>query len=229
MKLMRSVRLATSAAAVMLIGFAGMWITSPRVHADSNESDPRVQIGFDISPVKLNLTGLNRALVGIGSYIVNGPGDCSGCHNAPDIGPRFLPGGNPFFGQPMKINPASYLGGGTTFNFPVTGGVIQSRNLTPDKTGLPEGGHTLEEFITILRTGKDFDHIHPPCPTVGTDGCISPTVGDGDLLQIMPWPFFGNLSDYDLRAIYEFLKAIPCIAHTPGTPGLLPGVYNTCN
>jgi len=75
--------------------------------------------------------------------------------------------------------------GGTNFAFPVVGGVIQSRNLTPDKTGLPEGGRTLEEFITIMRTGKDLDHIHPPCPTVGTDGCILPTVGDGDLLQVM--------------------------------------------
>src|SRR5216684_3586175 len=163
MKAMRSVKLAAPVVSVVLLGLAGMWITSPRVRADSNESDSRVQIGFDISPVKLNLTGLDRALVGVGSYIVNGAGDCSGCHNSPDIGPRFVPGGNPFFGQhPTKINPASYLGGGTNFALPVVGGVIQSRNLTPDKTGLPEGGRTLEEFITIMRTGKDLDHIHPP-------------------------------------------------------------------
>ena len=27
----------------------------------------------------------------------------------------------------------------------------------------------------------------------------------------MPWPNFQDLSDQDLRAIYEYLKAVPCI------------------
>jgi hypothetical protein len=115
--------------------------------------------------------------------------------------------------------------------------VIQSRNLTPDKTGRPAGGRTLQEFMTIMRTGKDLDGIHPPCPTVGTDGCVQPFVGDGNLLQIMRWPFFANMSDNDLQAIYEYLSAIPCVAHKPGAISLagpppvpvLPGVFNTCN
>ncbi len=38
-----------------------------------------------------------------------------------------------------------------------------ARNLTPDKNGRPEGGHTLSEFKQIMRRGKDFDHIHPTC------------------------------------------------------------------
>jgi len=40
---------------------------------------------------------------------------------------------------------------------------IISRNLTPDKTGLPFGGDTFEEFRQIMRTGVDFDHLHPTC------------------------------------------------------------------
>ena len=28
----------------------------------------------------------------------------------------------------------------------------------------------------------------------------------------MPWPNFQDLTDYDIRAIYEYLSAIPCIA-----------------
>jgi hypothetical protein len=60
------------------------------------------------------MAGKNPALVGLGSYIVNAQADCDGCHSA---GPQteFAPGGNPYFGQPTKINPAMYLGGGRDF------------------------------------------------------------------------------------------------------------------
>src|SRR6267378_2645316 len=145
-------------------------VRSPRVQAqedddDRDSNDPRIEQGFDIAPVRLNLDGKNRKLVGLGSYIVNAQGDCNGCHSA---GPatEFLPGGNPYFGQPEKINPATYLGGGRDFGgFPAPTSPLHiiSRNLTPDKTGLPEGGHTFAEFVQIIRTGKDFDHLHPTC------------------------------------------------------------------
>ena len=244
MTTMQFVKPAGAVAAVALIGLAGLSITSPHVQADSDQSDSTVQIGFNVAPVQLNLKGLNRALVGKGSYLVNLIGDCNGCHQSPDIGPEYLPGGNPFFNQhPPRVNPASYLGGGRTFATFPTGAVIQSRNLTPDKTGHAEGGGSLEEFMTIMRTGKDFDHIHPPCPDtnhIGTDGCVQPFVGDGNLLQIMPWPSFSRMSDNDLQAIYEYLSAIPCIAHSPGAISVpatattaavpvLANVFNTCH
>jgi hypothetical protein len=237
MTLMQFVKPAGAVAAVALIGFAGMLITSPRVHADSAESDSRIQIGFNIAPVNLNMKGRNHALVGIGSYIVNAQADCNGCHTSPDLGNEYSSGGDPFFNQhPPVVNPNAYLGGGTTFAVIPNGtpnpAVLQTRNLTPDKSGHPEGGRTLQEFMTIMRTGKDFDHVHPPCPAPPTpgsgSGCLPGFVGDGNLLQIMPWPTFANMSDNDLQAIYEYLSAIPCIAHKPGTPDLLPGVYNTC-
>jgi hypothetical protein len=47
---------------------------------------------------------------------------------------------------------------------------------------------------------------------------------NGDLLQVMPWPNYKSLTDYELRAIYEYLSAIPCIAG-PAT-GVL---HNDCN
>ena len=28
-------------------------------------------------------------------------------------------------------------------------------------------------------------------------------------LQVMPWPAFRNLTDEDIRAIYEYLSALP--------------------
>jgi len=174
------------------VAMAGMLLNSPRGKAEDrgDDSDSRIEQGFEIAPVHLNLEGKNRALVGLGSYIVNAQADCNGCHSA---GPRteFAAGGNPYFGQPEKINPATYLGGGRDFGElvppPGIGSAhIISRNLTPTpKTGLPEGDHTFEEFLTIMRTGKDFDHLHPTCTGAPNSSCV-PKPFDGDLLQIMP-------------------------------------------
>jgi hypothetical protein len=198
------------------LAMAGMLFSSPRGRADDDgdRSDSRIQRGFEIAPVHLNLEGKNRALVGLGSYIVNAQADCDGCHSA---GPptEFARGGNPYFNQPEKVNPATYLGGGRDFGElappPGIGSAhIISRNLTPDKTGRPEGGHTFEEFLTILRTGKDFDHLHPTCTGAPNPGCV-PKPFDGDLLQIMPWPIHQHMTDHDIRAIYEYLSTIPCI------------------
>jgi len=132
------------------IVIAGMLIKSPPVqaHSDRNDQESRIERGFDIAPVPLNLEGKNRALVGLGSDLVNAVAVCSDCH---DAGPQtqFAPGGNPFFGQSTKINPASYLGGGQDFGplLPTPGSPhIVSRNLTPDKTGLPEGADHSQSF-----------------------------------------------------------------------------------
>src|SRR5262249_31556161 len=114
-------------------------------------------------------------------------------------------GGDPFLGEPKKVNKDGYLGGGTEFipahppNFPA----IVSRNLTPDKTGLPLGGASFEEFRSIIGTGLDPDHAHPQY---------------GPYLQVMPWQVYQGLTDNDLRAIYEYLSAIPCVEGDPGLP-----------
>src|SRR5690349_9879942 len=164
-----------SAAAMTVALLAGtMMIKSPRVQADSADSDSRIQIGYNIAPVVLNTRGLNPALVGIGSYIVNAQADCNGCHNSPDLGGEWAAGHSPYFGQPKMVNTKGYLGGGVPFGpFPGKGigGVgplmVFSRNLTPGcdsapcTNPLPEGGHTLQDFMTILRTGHDFDLAHP--------------------------------------------------------------------
>lgn len=144
-----------------------------------------IKRGFEIAPVPLNLRGKNRALVGLGSYNVNAQGGCSDCHT----NPPYAAGGDPFAGEPEQINVPCYLSGGTDF------GIVRSRNLTPDSHGLP-GGLTLEEFLHVLRTGEDT--TSPGDPPF-----------DGGLLQIMPWPVYGKMTDRDLRAIYEYLSAIP--------------------
>jgi len=180
------------------------------------DSESRIQKGFAIAPVTLNLQHKNRSLVGLGSYIVNANVPCNECHGAGPALNQFLPGDNPYFGQTAVIDPAAYLGGGRSFGAPVTGSaVIISRNLTPDKTGLPAGGHTFGEFVQIMRTGVDLDHLHPTCATgssgpIVNTGCI-PAPFNGDLLQTMPWPGLRNLTNHDLRAIYEYLSAVPCV------------------
>jgi mono/diheme cytochrome c family protein len=161
---------------------------------DRDEGDEaRIARGFQIAPVPLKFKHKNRSLVGLGSYIVNAQAGCSDCHT----NPPFRPGGDPHLGQPEQINTDGYLAGGQAF------GPFISRNLTPDSQGLP-AGMTLEKFIHIMRTGEDDDHIPPNVPSV-----------NNDLLQVMPWPVYRKMSDHDLRAIYEYLSAIPS---RPGYP-----------
>lgn len=215
--------------------FAALIYSSETVRARDDQNDDqneesRIRRGFEVAPVQLKFEGKNRALVGLGSYIVNVVGDCNGCHSK---GPttEFAPGGNPYFRMPpftgvKEINTATYLGGGRDFG-PV-GSVphLYSRNLTPDKTGLPEGGRPYEQFVEIMRHGTDLDNIHPNCSAPGVPAnCFEPPF-DGSLLQVMRWPSFQNMTDHDLRAIYEYLSAIPC---NPG-PGITGADYlqNTC-
>jgi hypothetical protein len=221
----RLIRFAGAAAALVGMVLGGMSISLTRASAqdaeqskrahEQDDEQSRIQIGFDIAPVQLNLSGKDRGLVGLGSYIVNSIAGCNDCHSA---GPptQFLPGANPFFGQsPKKINPATYLGGGRDFGPLIPGSAhIISRNLTPDKTGMPEGGHSFAEFVQIIRTGVDMDHLHPTCTGAPNANCVPPPF-DGSLLQIMPWPVFQTMTDHDLRAIYEYLSAVPCIEGPP--------------
>jgi hypothetical protein len=143
-----------------------------------------VRLGYQLVPpgVKLNLQDKNRALVGLGSYIVN-TSACIDCHSHP----TYSPGGDPFLGQHEVINAPEYLSGGRQF-----GPTITAPNLTPDYAGKP-AGLTRQQFIQTLRTGHN------------------PKDPPGEILQVMPWPSFGKKSDIDLAAMYEYLRAIPSL------------------
>ncbi|MBI3910569.1 MAG: cytochrome C [Armatimonadetes bacterium] len=138
-----------------------------------------VQRGLAISPVPLDLRGKNRSLVAQGSYIVNAQGGCNGCHT----NPPFAPGGDPYQGQPEQINTAHFLAGGQQF------GPITSANITPDEMGRP-AMMTLDEFMMTMRTGREHDD-------------------PDEILQVMPWPYLAKMTDRDLHAVYEYLRAIP--------------------
>ncbi len=77
-------------------------------------------------------------------------------------------------------------------------GVSFTRNLTPDTaTGL--GSWTPEMFIKAMRTGKDM--------------------GEGrDILPPMPWFNFAQMTDHDLRAIFEYLRSLKPIDNAVPDP-----------
>jgi hypothetical protein len=130
-----------------LIGILGALDVVYSAPPPSDSEASRIKRGYEIAPVPLKLRGRNRALVGLGSYIVNAQGGCNDCHT----NPPYASGGDPFLGQPEQINVDGYLAGGTPF-----GPDIESANITPDEDGLPHG-LTWPEFRRIIRTGHEED------------------------------------------------------------------------
>jgi hypothetical protein len=69
-------------------------ITLINAPAGAQGFDSRVQEGLKIAPVELKKHGVNPALVGLGSDIVNAQGGCNDCHTKPP----YAAGGDPFAG-----------------------------------------------------------------------------------------------------------------------------------
>jgi hypothetical protein len=155
-----------------------------------NELTAVEKLGLRLAPLPLDLNGKDPKLVGLGSYLVNTVAGCWDCHADPAFtppgtpDPQFEVGGDPYLGQPEKIELDGYVRGGRAF------GPFLSRNLRPEiGTGLL-AGRTFAQFVDIMRNGTDLDN-------------------PGQLLQVMPWPAYKNMTDTDLQAIYLYLKALP--------------------
>lgn len=148
---------------------------------DDGSEESKVKQGFAIAPVELNLQGRNRALVGLGSYIVNAQGGCVDCHTSP----TYVEGGDPYQNQPKMINTAGYLAGGKLF------GEVKSANLTPDPNSPLTEEQRYADFVQKMRTG------------IKAPGNV--------YLQVMPWPVYQDMTDRDLQAIFEYLQAIPYV------------------
>jgi hypothetical protein len=149
---------------------------------DRHDGDSRVQIGLEYARrqgIALHVRGRDRETVGLGSYLVNAVGGCNDCHTAPP----YTSDPYAFLGAPKQVNVACYLAGGQAF------GPFVSRDITPFEDDKP-AGLTFKKFLHVMRTGEDPDH-------------------PGQVLQVMPWPVYQAMSDDDLRAIYEYLSAIP--------------------
>lgn len=77
--------------------------------------------------------------------------------------------------------------------------VAVSSNLTPDPTGI--GNYTESQFLKVMKTGR---------------------VGDRALNSAMPWYFYRQLTDADLKAVFAYLQALPPVK-TPGGKYGSPG------
>ena len=230
-------RLSRQLALFGLLALAASGMSRSAAADDDPTLSDKARLGFAISPVpkgRLNLENADRQMVGLGSYIVNSTGDCSGCHSYP----QFLrqgnqAGSNPQAGDPFEGTPSSqsidgalqanfnishYMGGGQCF------GPFMARNLTPDENGLPEG-LTESEFIKALRTGED---IH--CEKDASDP-ICALGPDTPVLQVMPWPTYHSMTDTDLKSIYAYLKVLPatsaCNSVANGCPGYSGAAANS--
>jgi mono/diheme cytochrome c family protein len=73
----------------------------------------------------------------------------------------------------------------TTSDFQVT-----SANLTPDPSGISYYNEAM--FLKVMRTGK---------------------VGARKIRPIMPWWFFGQMTDDDLKAIFAYLRTLKPVRH----------------
>lgn len=179
--------------------------------ADSYRLGRDAEQGRKIAPVSLNVTRKNAQLIYRGSYIVNGHGGCNSCHTCPSY-----KGTDPFkvgagslgsTDSPGPVNTLNYLAGGTPFpgrGTPFQGSVLTSANLTPDSSGRP-GGLTFQGFLNAMQNGEVSSK-------------------PGHILQVMPWPTFRHIYQNDLRAIYEYLSAIP-----PAKPGTCTAPAQTGN
>ncbi len=169
-----------SARRIVRAAFAACLLLAPlAAGATPATNAERIAKGIRIAPVPLNLSGLDRNLVGLGSYLVNAVAGCNDCHSLQ----QFAPGGDPYLGQKKKINQTDYLAGGRAF------GPFVSPNVTPDARRRP-AGLTLARFVQVMRTGVDPDD-------------------SSRLLQVMPWPAYQDMQYGDLKAIYAYLQAVP--------------------
>lgn len=80
------------------------------------------------------------------------------------------------------------FGGGMSFKGPW--GQVTSANITPDPSGISYYDEAM--FINTLRTGH---------------------AGARKLNSIMPWGYFRNMTDDDLKAIYAYLRTLPPVQH----------------
>jgi mono/diheme cytochrome c family protein len=94
----------------------------------------------------------------------------------------------PFDSQNQPIE-ALRFGGGNVLNIPGKP-MVTTANLTPSPNGIPY--YTEELFLEVLRTGH---------------------VRGREISDVMPWRFFGRMSDEDLKAIFAYLKTQKPVDH----------------
>ena len=148
--------------------------------------------GLAISPLA-NPSGLRgdaRDRFGVGSYIANSLLACNDCHTSPDRTP-----------DPSKVNTAAFLTGGAVFAVPppVQPALKQVRATSANLKGAVHGffaepDDSFPRFRGIVETGAHADET-PPTPLGFPMNIVAASLR--------------NLLDYDLEAVYAYLKALP--------------------
>ena len=138
-------------------------------------------------------------------------GGCHDCHTPKKVGPngpeadmdRMLSGHPESEGVPQPFKSAPGSPWVIHINSHLTAwsgdwGVSFAANLTPDEnTGI--GIWTEEMFLTALKQGKHMGKSRP-------------------ILPPMPWNWYGQLPDEDLKAMFAYLKSIKPIANRVPVP-----------
>lgn len=184
-----------------LLGTAALYVcilaaTVFTARTSAQGGDSRIQRGFELAPVPLEMKGLNPALVGLGSYIVNAQGGCNDCHTDPS----YAAGGDPFSGAAEVVNAERYLAGGRAF----LPSPFVSRNLTPRASNGRPAGLTLEQFIEVMRHGTDFKN-GPPTTCLSSRSCRGPCTARCPTVSCRPFtstsrPFLAFPRDQCRRA-----------------------------
>lgn len=98
-------------------------------------------------------------------------------------------------GEPL---PGKLFAGGSEFALP--GGMLRSTNITPDKeSGI--GAWTEDMFVQRFRMYVDSVYVEP-------------IIGPHDFQTIMPWLFYADMKEEDLRAMYAYLRTVPPVRNT---------------
>lgn len=148
-----------------------------------------------LAPFILPVTNAGDPQVERGRYLVT-LGVCHDCHTpkGPDGRPRL---DRLMSGHPESEPPAPAISGVISVSLTATSftgpwGTSFARNLTPDRaTGI--GKWTEAHFIKALRTGIR---------------------GNGEPLRpLMPWEWYRQLTDDDLKAIFAYLHTLPPISN----------------
>lgn len=98
-----------------------------------------------------------------------------------------------------KFDTAFFLAGGRSFQLPA--GILTTPNLTADtETGI--GSWTKEIFLGKFQAYRDSTFAHRPVNIMK------------EMTSVMPWPVYAGMTDYDLGAIYEYLRSLKPIKHS---------------
>ena len=88
-----------------------------------------------------------------------------------------------------QIKPGLEFAGGLLFTTPEA--TVMAANITPDSSGISYYNEDL--FVQVMRTGK---------------------VKARSVSPIMPWSFYRNMTDEDLKAMFAYLRTLKPVKHT---------------